>query len=146
MFLSRDRVSAGAASAGREQHAACAVRYETGPTAVFRACFRLALALMFPGAPPARAGGAPGSPAECPAGLAGRGPGARSQGVAGVSGARLAGTGLLADDLFLMAHCDRTGKPLLQPRATGLGLAGALLAELTLLGKIRVSSGRDHGD
>jgi hypothetical protein len=58
-----------------------------------------------------------------------------------VSGARLGGTGLLADDLFLMAHSDRTGRPLLQPRAVGLGLAGALLAELTLQGRVRVFPG-----
>ena len=58
-----------------------------------------------------------------------------------MSGARLTGTGLLADDLFLMAHNDRTGRPLLQPRAAGLGLAGALLAELTLLGNVQLSPG-----
>ena len=46
--------------------------------------------------------------------------------------ARLSGTGRLADDLYLMAHHDVTGRPHLQPRATGIGLAGALLAELTL--------------
>ena len=50
--------------------------------------------------------------------------------------ARLSGTGLLADDLYLMAHDDRTGRPLLQPRAIGLGLAGALLADLVLAGHI----------
>ncbi len=50
--------------------------------------------------------------------------------------AQLSGTGRLADDLFLMAHSDVTGKPLLQPRAIGLGLAGALLAELMLSGRI----------
>ncbi|HET9895785.1 MAG TPA: GPP34 family phosphoprotein [Streptosporangiaceae bacterium] len=51
--------------------------------------------------------------------------------------ARLSGTGLLADDLYLLAHHDVTGRAYLQPRATGLGLAGALLAELVLAGKIR---------
>jgi len=53
-------------------------------------------------------------------------------------GLRLGGTGLLADDLYLMAHDDVTGKPYLQPRATGLGLAGGLLAELMLLDRIDV--------
>ena len=46
--------------------------------------------------------------------------------------AGLSGTGLVADDLYLMAHDDRTGKPLLPPRPLGTGLAGALLAELML--------------
>ena len=49
---------------------------------------------------------------------------------------RLGGTGRLADDLYLMAHHEITGKPHLQPRAAGLGLAGALLTELMLLGTI----------
>ena len=44
----------------------------------------------------------------------------------------LSGTGLVADDLYLMAHDDRTGRPHLQPRALGIGLAGALLTELML--------------
>jgi hypothetical protein len=44
--------------------------------------------------------------------------------------ARLRGTGLIADDLYLMAHDDVSGRPFLQPRATGLGLAGGLLAVL----------------
>jgi hypothetical protein len=51
---------------------------------------------------------------------------------------RLGGTGRLADDLYLMAHHEITGKPHLQPRAVGLGLAGALLAELMLLGNISI--------
>ena len=46
--------------------------------------------------------------------------------------AGLSGTGLVGDDLYLMAHDDRTGKPLLPPRPLGTGLAGALLAELML--------------
>ena len=50
--------------------------------------------------------------------------------------AGLAGTGLVADDLYLMAHHDLTGKPFLQPRPLGLGLAGGLLAELMLGGSI----------
>ena len=56
--------------------------------------------------------------------------------------ARLSGTGRLADDLYLLAHHEVTGKPHLQPRAAGLGLAGALLAELMLSGKIYLRPGR----
>jgi Golgi phosphoprotein 3 (GPP34) len=52
--------------------------------------------------------------------------------------ARLSGTGRLADDLYLMAHHEVTGRPLLQPRAVGLGLAGAPPAELMLAGQIRI--------
>jgi hypothetical protein len=55
--------------------------------------------------------------------------------------ARLSGTGLVADDLFLMAHDDVTGRPFLQPRAIGLGLAGGLLAELLLPGQLRLRDG-----
>lgn len=51
---------------------------------------------------------------------------------------QLAGTGLLADDVYLLAHHDVTGRPFLQPRALGLGLAGGLLAELVLAARIRV--------
>ena len=50
--------------------------------------------------------------------------------------AGLGGTGLVADDLYLLAHHDVTGKPVLQPRPLGIGLAGALLAELMLGGGI----------
>ncbi len=46
----------------------------------------------------------------------------------------LAGTGLVADNLYLLGHDERSGRPLLQPRALGTGLAGALLAELMLAG------------
>jgi hypothetical protein len=46
----------------------------------------------------------------------------------------LADTGLVADDLYLLGHDERSGRPLLQPRALGTGLAGALLAELMLAG------------
>jgi len=53
----------------------------------------------------------------------------------------LSGTGLLADDLYLMAHDDVTGRAHLQPRAVALGLAGGLLAEQMLLGRIVVSHG-----
>jgi Golgi phosphoprotein 3 (GPP34) len=47
----------------------------------------------------------------------------------------LSGTGLVADDLYLLGH-DESGKPLLQPAALGTGLAGALLTELMLVGWI----------
>jgi Golgi phosphoprotein 3 GPP34 len=43
---------------------------------------------------------------------------------------------LLADQLFLTAHDDVTGKPRQRPRAIALGLAAALLGELMLLEKI----------
>jgi len=43
--------------------------------------------------------------------------------------------------LYLMAHHDVTGRPYLQPRAAGLGLAGALLAELMLAGQIQAGPG-----
>lgn len=52
--------------------------------------------------------------------------------------AQLGGTGRLADDLYLMAHNDSTGRPYLQPRAVGMGLAGALLAELMLAGQLSI--------
>lgn len=48
--------------------------------------------------------------------------------------AGLAGTGRVADDLYLMAHDDVTGRPLLQQRGQDLGLAAGLLAELMLHG------------
>ena len=53
----------------------------------------------------------------------------------------LGGTGRVADDLYLMAHHDVSGKPLLSPRAAGLGLAGGLVAELVLAGAVQVSAG-----
>ena len=49
-----------------------------------------------------------------------------------MSGGGLRGTGLVADDLWLMAHHEVTGRPFLPPRALGIGLAGGLLAELML--------------
>ena len=55
--------------------------------------------------------------------------------------AGLSGTGRLADDLYLVAHHEQTGKPHLQPRALGLGLAGGLLAELMLSRSIRLWRG-----
>jgi hypothetical protein len=45
---------------------------------------------------------------------------------------RLRGTGLVADDLFLLAHDDRSGRPRLGARPLALGLAAGLLAELML--------------
>jgi hypothetical protein len=53
----------------------------------------------------------------------------------------LRGTGLVADDLYLLAHADQSGRPLLQPRPLGIGLAGALLAELMLAGSITLWQG-----
>jgi len=47
----------------------------------------------------------------------------------------------LADQYFLIAHEDRTGRSRLHPRATGLGLAAALLGELILEGRIGISEG-----
>lgn len=55
---------------------------------------------------------------------------------------RLTGTGRLADDLYLLAHHDVTGRPFLQPRALRLGLAGGLLAELIFDGSIWLRGGR----
>ena len=55
--------------------------------------------------------------------------------------AGLSGTGLVADDLYLLAHHERTGRPLLPPRPLGAGLAGALLAELMLARCIGLGSG-----
>jgi hypothetical protein len=54
----------------------------------------------------------------------------------------LDGTGRLADDLYLLAHDDVTGKPYIQPRPLGLGLAGGLLAELAVDGALSVAG--DH--
>ena len=53
----------------------------------------------------------------------------------------LTGTGRVADDLCLLAHDDVSGKPFLQPRALGVGLAGALLAELLFAGAVRIRAG-----
>jgi hypothetical protein len=48
---------------------------------------------------------------------------------------------VLADQYFLIAHEDRTGRSRLHPRATGLGLAAALIGELILEGRIGVADG-----
>src|SRR6266700_549479 len=61
-----------------------------------------------------------------------RAAGPAGRGYPGPLDAGLSGTGLVADDLYLLAHDDRTGKALLPPRPLGTGLAGALLAELML--------------
>lgn len=53
---------------------------------------------------------------------------------------RLTGTGRIADDLYLLAHDDVTGKPHIQSRALGTGLAGALLAELMFAGEIWIQA------
>ena len=60
----------------------------------------------------------------------------------GATSPGLDGTGWVGDDLYLLAHNDVTGKPYVQPRPLGLGLAGGLLAELVLAGA--VSLGRDE--
>jgi Golgi phosphoprotein 3 (GPP34) len=48
---------------------------------------------------------------------------------------------VLADQYFLIAHEDRTGRSRLHPRATGLGLAAALLGELVLENRIGITDG-----
>ena len=53
----------------------------------------------------------------------------------------LGGTGRVADELYLIAHHELTGRAHLAPRAVGLGLAGALLAELILADAITVAAG-----
>jgi hypothetical protein len=69
-----------------------------------------------------------------------RAAGAASRGYPGPLDAGLSGTGLVADDLYLLAHDDRTGRALLPPRPLGTGLAGALLAELMLTHLIALRS------
>jgi hypothetical protein len=48
---------------------------------------------------------------------------------------------LLGDEFYFVAHEDTTGKPRLHPRAVGLGLSSALLAELVMFGRITVQAG-----
>jgi Golgi phosphoprotein 3 (GPP34) len=57
-------------------------------------------------------------------------PGDVHRSVLDVEHSRLHGTGRVADDLYLIAHHEASGKPYLSPRAAGIGLAGGLLAEL----------------
>jgi Golgi phosphoprotein 3 (GPP34) len=59
-----------------------------------------------------------------------------------VSSPCLDGTGRVGDDLWLLAHNDVTGRPYIQPRPMGLGLAGGLLGELVLAGAASVAG--DH--
>jgi hypothetical protein len=53
----------------------------------------------------------------------------------------LGGTGRVADELYLIAHHELTGRAHLAARAVGLGLAGALLAELALADAITIEAG-----
>jgi Golgi phosphoprotein 3 (GPP34) len=64
------------------------------------------------------------------------------RGYAGPVNRGLGGTGRVGDDLYLVAHDDRTGRPQLPRRQLGLGLASGLLAELMLGGSICLQ----HGD
>jgi Golgi phosphoprotein 3 (GPP34) len=48
----------------------------------------------------------------------------------GPESSRLAGTRRVADDLYLIAHHEISGRPYLSPRSAGIGMAGGLLAEL----------------
>jgi amino acid transporter len=53
----------------------------------------------------------------------------------------LSGTGRVGDDLYLVAHDDRTGKAQVPKRQLGLGLAAGLLAELMLGGSVCLRQG-----
>jgi hypothetical protein len=57
----------------------------------------------------------------------------------------LGGTGRIADDLYLMAHDENTGRPHIGPRLLGTGLAAALLAELMLTGGLVLHKGSVGG-
>jgi Golgi phosphoprotein 3 (GPP34) len=59
----------------------------------------------------------------------------------GRPGPGLGGTGRVADELYLIGHHEVTGRAHLSPRAAGLGLAGALLAELVLAGAVTLEAG-----
>jgi hypothetical protein len=48
----------------------------------------------------------------------------------------------LSDDLFLVAHCDRSGRPRLHPLVCGVVLGGGLLGEMLLAGQLGVAEGR----
>ena len=57
-------------------------------------------------------------------------------------GAAAPGAGLrIADDLFMIAHRDWDGRPLLPVRVMGLSMAGAMLCELALLRCVGVRDG-----
>lgn len=62
----------------------------------------------------------------------------------GDDGPVLSGTGRVADDLYLIAHHEVSGRPYLSPRAAGIGLAGALLAELLAAQPPAVTLERGH--
>jgi len=49
-------------------------------------------------------------------------------------------TGWLADELFLIAHDDVTGKPRVPDRTVGRGLAAAMLADLAFVGAVTVAA------
>ncbi|OKI49360.1 hypothetical protein A6A27_34995 [Micromonospora sp. CB01531] len=49
---------------------------------------------------------------------------------------------LLADEFFMLAHDDQTGRPRLHDSATNYGLAAALLAELGAAGRIHFNRGQ----
>jgi hypothetical protein len=51
------------------------------------------------------------------------------------------GSSRLADEFFLMAHDESTGKPRLAERIAGLGLAAALLGELALDARLELRQG-----
>lgn len=59
----------------------------------------------------------------------------------GTAGTRAPTELLLADDLFLSAHDDVSGRPRLPGRAAGLGLAAALLGELIMFRKVSLQRG-----
>ncbi|MBB4961361.1 GOLPH3/VPS74 family protein [Micromonospora polyrhachis] len=56
----------------------------------------------------------------------------------------LIGDQRLADQLFLIAHDNHTGKPLVGPHNLDAALAGAVLVELALDGRIKFVDGRIH--
>jgi hypothetical protein len=51
---------------------------------------------------------------------------------------------LLADDYFLLAHDDRSGKARISPRSLELGLAGAMIAELVIDQRLLVEGALLH--
>jgi hypothetical protein len=61
-----------------------------------------------------------------------------------ISRPRLAGTGRVADDLYLIAHHEISGRPYLSSRSAGIGLAGGLLAELMATQAPAVTLHRGH--
>ncbi|MEV6281611.1 GPP34 family phosphoprotein [Kribbella sp. NPDC051770] len=52
---------------------------------------------------------------------------------------------LIAEDLLLLLYDDETGKPLAGSPGLDYGLAGAVVVELTLLGKVDITTDRDEG-